>query len=79
MGMDKKNVMVLHSMHRLGTNKEAFRNTLSQQPGISKISFTNNTFPGVNNTTIVRSGKSEQDHIAGVYFADFDHQEVSEI
>ncbi len=24
MGMDKKNVMVLHSMNRLGTNKEAF-------------------------------------------------------
>lgn len=76
MGMDKKNVMVLHSMHRLGTNKEAFRNALTQQKGISKISYTNNSFPGVNNTTIVRSAKSEQDHIAGVYYADFDHQEV---
>ncbi|HLZ16461.1 MAG TPA: FtsX-like permease family protein, partial [Cyclobacteriaceae bacterium] len=76
MGMDKKNVMVLQGMGRLGTNKEAFRNALSQQTGISKVSYTNNTFPGVNNTTVVRSGRSEQDHICGIYYADFDHQDV---
>ncbi|HCW08239.1 MAG TPA: hypothetical protein DGG95_12835 [Cytophagales bacterium] len=76
MGIDKKNVMILHSLHRLGTNKEAFRNALMQQPGISKTSFTNSTFPGVNNTTVVRSARSEQDHISGVYFADVDHQDV---
>jgi putative ABC transport system permease protein len=76
MGMDKKNVLILHGMQRLGNNKEAFRNALTQQPGISKISFTNSTFPGVNNTSVVRSVKSEQDHIAGIYYADFDHQEV---
>jgi len=76
MGMDKKNVMVLHNMRRLGTNKDAFKNALAQQKEVLKISFTNNTFPGVNNTTVVRSGRSEQDHIAGVYYADFDHQEV---
>lgn len=76
MGIDKKNVMILHSLHRLGTNKDAFRNALLQLPGISKTSFTNSTFPGVNNTTIVRSARSEQDHISGVYYADFDHQEV---
>ncbi len=76
MGMDKKNVMVLRGMARLGNNKEVFRNALSQQTGISKISYTNNIFPGVNNTTVVRSGRSEQDHIAGVYYADLDHQGV---
>jgi putative ABC transport system permease protein len=40
------------------------------------VSYTNNTFPGVNNTTVVRSGKSDQDHISGIYYADADHQEV---
>lgn len=76
MGIDKKNVMILHSLHRLGNNKDVFRNALMQVPGISKSSFTNSTFPGVNNTTIVRSARSEHDHISGVYFADVDHQDV---
>lgn len=76
MGMDKKNVMILHSMSRLGTNQEAFRNALLQQPGVVKTSFTNSTFPGVNNTSVIRAAKSEQDHIAGIYYADFDHQSV---
>jgi len=45
-------------------------------PGIEKISYTNNTFPGVNNTTVFKTAGSEQDHIMGVYYADYDHQEV---
>ncbi|MBS1487536.1 MAG: ABC transporter permease [Bacteroidetes bacterium] len=76
MGMDKKNVLILNNMGLLGTNKEAFKNALAAQSGIGKMSFTNNYFPGVNNTTVVRSARSEQDHIAGVYYADFDQQSV---
>ncbi|MBS1558881.1 MAG: ABC transporter permease [Bacteroidetes bacterium] len=76
MGMDKKNVLVIHNMDKVGINKNGFRNSLAQQKGIVKLSFTNNYFPGVNNTTIVRSGHSEQDHIAGIYYADADQQEV---
>lgn len=76
MGIDKKNVMVIHNMDKLGSNKQVFKNTLSQLAGISKLSFTNNYFPGVDNTTVVRSGHSEQDHISGIYYADADHQEV---
>ncbi|MBS1491368.1 MAG: ABC transporter permease [Bacteroidetes bacterium] len=76
MGMDKKNVLVIHNMDKLGINKNVFRNALAQQKGIEKLSFTNNYFPGVNNTTVVRSGHSEQDHIAGIYYADADQQEV---
>jgi putative ABC transport system permease protein len=76
LGIDKNNVLILSNTNRLGTNKEAFRNSLSQQPGVEKVSFTNNTFPGVNNTTVFRAGGSEQDHIMGVYFADYEHQDV---
>jgi len=76
LGIDKNNVLILDNADRLGANKEAFRNGLAELTGISKISYTNNTFPGVNNTTVFKTAGSEQDHIMGVYYADFDHQDV---
>jgi len=76
LGIDKNNILVLQSTDRLGTNKDAFKNALSQQTGIVKLSYTNNTFPGVNNTTIFKAAGSEQDHIMGVYYADEDHMDV---
>jgi len=76
LGIDKNNVLILDNTDRLGNNKEAFRNGLSQLTGITKISYTNNTFPGVNNTTVFKTAGSEQDHIMGVYYADYDHQDV---
>ncbi|MEJ7646851.1 MAG: ABC transporter permease [Chryseolinea sp.] len=76
LGIDKNNILVLQNTDRLGTNKDAFKNSLSQQRGIEKLSYSNNTFPGVNNTTIFKSAGSEQDHIMGVYYADHDHQDV---
>ncbi len=76
LGLDKNNILVIQNTSRLGTNKDAFKNTLSQQKGIEKLSYSNNTFPGVNNTTVFKAGGSEQDHIMGVYFADQDHLDV---
>jgi putative ABC transport system permease protein len=76
LGIDKDNILILKNTYRLDKNKEAFRNALSQQPGIAKLSYTNNNFPGVNNTTVFKEAGSEQDHIMGVYYADHDHQEV---
>lgn len=76
LGIDKNNVLILDNAARLGTNKEAFRNGLAGLTGITKISYTNNTFPGVNNTTVFKTAGSEQDHIMGVYYADYDHQDV---
>ncbi|MFZ6012447.1 MAG: ABC transporter permease [Bacteroidota bacterium] len=75
-GIDKHNVMVVHNARRLGNNMDAFKNSLSQQTGIGKSSYTNNTFPGVNNTTVFKSAGSEQDHIMGLYYADYDHMDV---
>lgn len=76
LGMDKENIFVLQNTGRLGNNKEAFRNALLQQSGVLKVSYTNNTFPGVNNTTVFKASGSEQDHIMGQYFADYDHLDV---
>jgi putative ABC transport system permease protein len=48
-----------------------------EQTGIVKSSYTNNNFPGVNNTTVFKSvGTGDQDHIMGMYYADYDHQDV---
>ena len=76
LGIDKNNVVVVNGTGRLNTNKEAFRNALLQQTGIVKVSYSNNSFPGVNNTTVFKEAASEQDHIMGVYYADYDHMDV---
>jgi putative ABC transport system permease protein len=76
LGIDKSNVFIIENAGRLGKNKEPFRNALVQQTGILKASYTDNSFPGVNNTTVFKSVGSEKDHIMGAYYADYDHQEV---
>jgi len=76
LGIDKNNVLVIQNTGRLGTNKEAFKNSLAQQTGIVKMSYSNNTFPGVNNTTVFKAGGSDQDHIMGVFYADQDQMDV---
>jgi putative ABC transport system permease protein len=76
LGIDKQGVLILNNMDRLDKNRDAFKNAIDTQAGIVKSSYTNNTFPGVNNTTIFKTRTSQQDHIMGVYFADYDHQEL---
>ncbi|HYG01697.1 MAG TPA: ABC transporter permease [Chryseosolibacter sp.] len=79
LGIDKENILVLQNANRLGTNKDAFKTALSQEHGVVKVSYTNNTFPGVNNTTVFKATGSEQDHIMGVYYADYEHIDVMKI
>ena len=76
LGIDKHNVLVLSNAGHLGEQRNAFKNALLQQASIVKASYSNNSFPGVNNTTVFKSAASEQDRIMGVYFADYDHQDV---
>jgi putative ABC transport system permease protein len=75
-GLDKQNVMVLRNTSRLGNNRDAFRESLNNQTGIVKASYTNNVFPGVNNTTVFRTAGTTQDRILGTYYADYDHLSV---
>ncbi|CAN5239529.1 ABC transporter permease [soil metagenome] len=76
LGIDKNNILMIENGNRLEKNKEAFRNALLQQTGVVNVSYSNNTFPGVNNTTVIRAVGAEQDHIIGVYYADYEHQDV---
>lgn len=75
-GLDKHNVMVINNAGRLGTNQTVFRNAILTKSGVEKASFTNNVFPGVNNTTAFRNAVTRKDHILGTYFADYDHADV---
>jgi putative ABC transport system permease protein len=79
LGFDKQNVMVISNTRRLDKNKDAFRNAVAQRSDVVKVSYTNHAFPGVNNTTLFRSVSTDQDHIMGLYYADYDHMEVMKI
>jgi len=68
-GLDKQNVLVLRNTSRLENNRDAFRESLNNQAGIVKASYTNNVFPGVNNTTVFRTAGTTQDRILGTYVA----------
>ncbi len=75
-GLDKHNVLVISNARRLGTNQMAFKNSLLTKKGFEKASFTNNVFPGVNNTTAFRNSITKKDHLMGTYYADYDHADV---
>ncbi len=76
MGLDKHNVLIISNTSRMATNQMAFKNTLLTKKGIEKASFTNNVFPGVNNTTVFRNSVNRKDHVMGTYFADYDHADI---
>lgn len=75
-GLDKHQVLVINNANKLGSNQKAFKDLLLQEEGIVHVSFTNNVFPGVNNTTAFRSASSRKDHVMGTYAADVDHADV---
>jgi len=76
LGMDKQNVIIIQNTRRLGSNIEPFKNIIKQSANVENASYTNNPFPGVNNTNVFRGEGSEQDHLAGSYYADYDHMDV---
>lgn len=75
-GLDKQNVLVLGNTDRLANNRDAFRESLNHQTGIVNASYTDNVFPGINNTTVFRTAGTTQDRILGTYHADYDHLDV---
>lgn len=74
--MDKENVLIIGRMYRLNNNAQTFRNAVAQQTGVSKVSFAANTFPGTNNSFLMRAASSEGDNSVASYYADFDYQDV---
>jgi len=73
LGMDKQNIVSVNGTRRLGTNASAYKESALSIPGVKATSFTTNSFPGINNTTLMREKSKEIDHLVGLYAADWDH------
>lgn len=71
-GMDKQNVMILRNTGRLDKSRQGFKEAIEAQSGIVSSSYTNNVFPGINNTTVFRIAGSDQDRLLGTYYTDYD-------
>jgi len=76
MGMDKKNVLLIEDVYRLGNDGGAFRDAVAQHAGISKVSFTAVKFPGTYMSTVMRSAQSKEEHVVAVYYTDADSRDV---
>jgi putative ABC transport system permease protein len=76
LGLDKQHVIVVNNTSRLGDNRKAFKELVESQSGVTVSSYTNNIFPGINNTTVIREKGKEIDHLVGLYYADWDHLAV---
>lgn len=79
LGLDKENVITVTGARRLGNNMNAFKTALQGLPGVVALSYTGNSFPGVNNTNLVREKDKEVDHLMGTYAADWDHLDAMKI
>lgn len=73
LGFSKDHSLVVLNTNRLQNDRQVFKKKLSQQSSIIGTSYTNNVFPGVNNTTVFRQVGSDVDHIVGNYYGDHDH------
>ena len=76
LGLDKHNVLIIQSTRRLQNNRLAFRNEAKNLAGVQSVSYCDNSFPGVNNTTVFREKGKDIDHLTGRYTADWDHLDV---
>ncbi|NOT76765.1 MAG: FtsX-like permease family protein [Cyclobacteriaceae bacterium] len=79
MGIDKQHVITVSGARRLANNVSAFKTSVEAQAGVQKASYTNNAFPGVNNTSLFREKGSDVDHLVASYRADWDHLDVMKI
>lgn len=76
LGIDKHGVLIIENTSKMDNNMQAFKNAVKTIGGVEEASYTNNVFPGVNNTTVFREKGQNVDHLAGTYFSDYDHQRV---
>ncbi|MDL5049379.1 ABC transporter permease [Oscillatoria amoena NRMC-F 0135] len=76
LGLDQHQVINIQNTRRLATNREAFSNSVKSIPGVVGCSQTNNSFPGIDNTTVFRVVGVDADRLSGKYIADWDHAEL---
>ncbi|UII20384.1 ABC transporter permease [Fulvivirga ligni] len=73
LGFDKEHILMIEDASRLDKNQVSFKNELMSNTAIAGASYSNNTVPGVNNTTIFRAAGDEADHIMATYYVDYEH------
>ncbi len=76
MGLDHHHIINVEGINRLGNNQRAFSDKVKTLAGVEQTSFTNNSFPGVNNTTVFMEKNSKAEKMMGKYWADWDHQKT---
>ncbi|MFZ2904787.1 MAG: ABC transporter permease [Cyclobacteriaceae bacterium] len=76
LGLDQHNIINVQNTRRLGVNRDAFKNSVESLPGVQGVSLTNNSFPGVNNTTVFRVKGRDVEYLSGKYIADWNQVDV---
>jgi putative ABC transport system permease protein len=76
LGIDHHHIINIEDVHRLGKGQAGFKNQVLGLTGVQKASFTNNTFPGINNTTVFTEKGTKADKMMGKYYADWDQLET---
>lgn len=76
LGIDRENVLVISSTGKLDDDIQAFRNAVDNVAEVTATSFSNNVFPGINNTTAFTDAVTEVEYLMGSYFADYEHAET---
>ncbi|MCU0321781.1 MAG: FtsX-like permease family protein, partial [Chitinophagaceae bacterium] len=76
LGLDKSNVIIIRNTQALNDSRLSFKNDINSLAGVKASSYTNNVFPGVNNTTVFREAGNDKDYLSGTYRADYDHLQV---
>jgi putative ABC transport system permease protein len=79
LGLDQHNLINVSNTRVLGEGRKAFKNSVEALAGVSGASYTNNAFPGVDNTKVMRKKELQQDFLTGLYSADWDHLDVMKL
>ncbi len=72
LGIDHHHIINIEDVNRLGKGQAGFKNQVLGLTGVQKASFTTNTFPGINNTTVFTEKGTKADKMMGKYHADWD-------
>jgi putative ABC transport system permease protein len=74
LGLDKENVLIVTNAQRLGTNLQAFKQTLAGQAQVANVTFAGQ-LPASNesNNTVFRKEGSNEDNVFGFYAVDEDY------
>jgi putative ABC transport system permease protein len=76
LGLDQHHLINISNLQALRDNRMAFKNEVEGFSSVEVASFSNNSFPGINNTTVFKVKGSDADFISGKYWTDWDQLDV---